>query len=317
VKRVLVTGVTGRIGRVVAELLASQGVAVTGLDLVEPDDAGPGAGVAADSGPGSAGRPAAGGRVGPGADGGSGRGGAVDRLVLGSSTDPVAVADALRGVDAVVHLAAIPAPDLAAPERVFGDNAVGTFVVLHTAAELGIRRAVLASSHSVLGFAFAQPEVRPLYLPIDHGHPVQVADPYALSKQADEATGAMLARRYGMTVVALRFPLVGGIDDRLADFAVEWGRNPVAGSRELWAYLEDRDAARACVLALTAPLTGYQLVTAAYPQTLVGRDTADLLDEFFPEVPRRAPMPGRTVPWDISSAAELLGFHPEHPFPVE
>ncbi len=280
VNRVLVTGVAGRLGRAVAELLAGQGIAVTGLDLVAPSAQIP-----------------------------------VDRLVLGSATDPAVVRDALTGVDAVAHLAAIPSPDLGSPAAVFGENALGTFVVLSEAGQAGVGRTVLASSHSVLGFAFAQPPVRPLYLPVDHAHPLQVADPYALSKQADEATGQMLARTTAMTVVALRFPFLGGSADRLADFADRLRVEPAAGARPLWAYLEDRDAATACWLALTVPLHGYHLVTVANPQTLAARDTEDLLDEFFPQVPRRAPLPGRTVPWDISSATEVLGFQPVHHYP--
>ena len=278
--RVLVTGVAGRLGRAVARALAAEGSAVTGLDQVDVD-------------------------------------GDLDlaRMVVVPATDPATVRDALAGVDAVVHLAAIPAPTMGhPPEQIFGDNAVATFVVLDNAGRCGVQRAVIASSHSVLGFAFAPVAVPPLYLPIDAAHPLLVADPYALSKQADEATAAMMARAHGMTVVALRFPFLGGIGDRLATQAAVYRDRPDLGARPLWAYLEDRDAATAAVLSLTAPLRGHHMITVAAPETLAPQPTQELLDRFFPEVPRRFPMPGRAVPWDTSDATRLLGFQPVHLF---
>jgi len=277
VRRVLVTGVSGRLGRAVARVLAAEGVAVTGLDRVAPGTELP-----------------------------------VDRMHLGPAADPALVARALDGADAVIHLAAIPAPMLAPPERVFGDNAVGTFVVLDAAGRVGIRRAVIASSQSVLGFAFAEPPAMPLYLPIDAAHPLQVTDPYALSKQADEATARMVVRRYGMTVTALRLPFLGGLADRLTEQAALYRSEPAAGARTLWAYLEDRDAARAAWCALVNPPAGCHVIAVAAPETLAARDTEDLLEEFFPGTPRRVPMPGRTVPWDVSASADVLQFQPEH-----
>jgi len=133
-----------------------------------------------------------------------------------------------------------------------------------------------------------------------------------LSKQVDEATGEMMARRYGMTVVALRYPFVGGFGDRLTTMAQTLRADPAPGATFLWAYLEDRDAATVACLALTAPLRGYQLFTVAAPDILHHRGTEELLDEYLPGVPRRRPLPGRTTPWDISAATEVLGFRPEH-----
>jgi len=226
--------------------------------------------------------------------------------------DPGTVRDALVGVDAVAHFAAIPHPEPGRSVEVFGHNTLATFVVLESAGEAGIRRVAFASSHSILGLAFAPVPLRPLYLPVDAGHPLQIADPYALSKQVDEATGVMMARRYGMTVVALRYPFIGGFGDRLSTMARTLRDDPGAGASFLWAYLEDRDAATAAWLALSAPLRGYQMFTVAAPDILHHRDTESLLDEYLPEVPRRRALPGRSTPWDITAATELLGFQPVH-----
>ncbi|GAA3414526.1 NAD(P)-dependent oxidoreductase [Streptosporangium vulgare] len=160
------------------------------------------------------------------------------RVVVGDVGDPATVRDALDGVDAVAHFAAIPAPVLGTPEEVFCGNTRATFVVLEEAGQAGVRRAAIASSYSVLGFPWASRPLHPAYLPIDEALPLQVEDPYGLSKQADEATAAMMARRYGMTVVALRFPLIGGPGDKLDKRAEEYAEDPGSGAAELWTYLD-------------------------------------------------------------------------------
>jgi nucleoside-diphosphate-sugar epimerase len=276
-KRVLVTGTAGRLGRATAALLAGYGVPVVGLDR-RPSEI------------------------------------ELDRMVVGEVTDPDTVRDALDGVDAVIHCAAIPAPALDTADRVFGRNTLATFVVLEEAAQAGVGRAVLAGTISVLGLAFAPVPLSPAYLPADADLPLQPADPYALGKQADESTGQMISRRYGMTVVTLRYPTLGRLDERLPALAERYRDEPGFGAGALWAYLEDRDAARAAWLAATAPLRGYQMVYVAAPETLAGLPTEELLDRYHPGVPRRAPMPGRTVPVDLSPAAELLGFHAEYAY---
>ena len=274
--RALVTGSAGRLGQAVLTLLHAHGVQTTGLDRV------------------ATARELA------------------DRVVVGEVTDPAVVRDALAGVDGVIHLAAIPAPNLGSPPEVFGRNSLATFVVLEEAAQAGVGRAVFASSQSIYGLAFAPKPLAPVYVPIDAAHPLQVADPYALSKQADEATGEMIARRYGMTVVALRYPFLGGLHDRLPEFAARVRQDPQPGMKILWAYLEDRDAATAAWLALSVPLTGYHMVQVAAPETLSALPTAELLDRFYPQVPRRRDLIGREVPFDIAPSTEMLGFKPVH-----
>ncbi len=274
--RVLVTGAAGRLGRVVVAQLVADGVETVGLDRV----------AAADTGAG--------------------------RFLAGDAADPAVVADALSGVDAVVHLAALASPGMGTAEQVFGGNALSTFAVLDAAGRAGVARAVIASSQSIYGLAFSPEEQAPAYVPLDEAHPLQVADPYALSKQADEATAAMVARRYGMAVVALRYPLLGSLDGRLPEIAARYRDDPALGARSLWAYLDDRDAATAARLGLTAPLSGCHALLVAAPETLASRPTGELLDRFFPEVPRRRPFAGRDVPFDTTAATDLLGFRPEH-----
>jgi nucleoside-diphosphate-sugar epimerase len=275
--RVLVTGAAGRLGSAVLRDLAAHGASVVGLDRTDP--------------------------------------GTVETFFTGSAGDVDLVAKAVAGVDAVIHLAAIPAPDRGTPEEVFVGNAAATFVVLDQAARAGVTRAVIASSLSITGLPFAPHPAVPDYVPIDEAMPLQAADPYALSKQADEATAAMVARRDGMGVVALRFPKLG-TPEFLAEYAEEYRDDPGAGAHEVWSYLDMADAATACRLGLTAPVTGAHPLYLAAPETLSPYPTEDLLARYLPGVPRRAPLPGRAVPIDTTAAATLLGFTPEHLFDV-
>ncbi|WSY38875.1 NAD(P)-dependent oxidoreductase [Embleya sp. NBC_00888] len=286
--RVLVTGAAGRLGTAVLAELAGRGVSVTAL--VAED-----AGHAGDTGELRA-----------------------DRVVVGDARDPVAVADALDGVDAVIHLAALASPEVAAPEVVFGTNTQATFVVLNEAGRAGVRRAVLASSLSVTGLPFARstPRPQPAYLPLDTELPLRIEDPYALSKQVDEATAAMMHRRHGMTAVALRLPFLGD-PDRLAGHAARLAGDPASGAAEVWSYLDLRDAARACVLGLTASgVTGAPVLFVAAPDTLSATPTRELVASHLPDVPCRATFPERSVPIDLAPARRLLGFSARHPYPI-
>lgn len=274
--RVLVTGAAGRLGRASLRALAAQGVAVTGLDRVPVEDA------------------------------------PVDRMVLGEVTDRATVRDAMAGADAVLHLAAIPAPMLDQPERVFGVNTLATFVVMEEAAQAGIDRVVFASSQSILGISFGRGKVLPLYAPIDADHPLQCAEPYSLSKQTDEATAVMMNRQYGTTIVALRYPFLGGLEDRLPVMAEAVRTEPIKGAGTLWSYLEDRDAATVAWLALTVPLRGYHMFNVAAPETFAPQPTEELFAQFFPATPIRTPLPGHTSPIDTAPATQTLGFRPEY-----
>lgn len=233
-----------------------------------------------------------------------------DRVVVGDARSPEVVARALEGADAVVHLAAIPTPLDDPPEVVFGTNTLSTFTVLDAAGRAGVRRAVIASSQAASGTAFAPRDLHPAYVPVDNGTPDQAADPYALSKRVDELTADMVARRYGMAVVALRYPFVGGLDERLRDHADAVARDPALGARSLWAYLETRDAAEAAWLALRCPADGVVVVHVAAPETMVPVPTADLLRRYHPDTPLRRPIAGYEVPYDLTAAEQVLGSGP-------
>jgi nucleoside-diphosphate-sugar epimerase len=275
--RVLVTGAAGLVGTAVLDLLAARDIPVTALVLQPAPSLG------------------------------------ADRVVVGDARDADVVGDALRDADAVIHLAAIPTPDKDPDEEVFGRNTLATFTVLNQAARAGITNAAFASSYAICGLPFARKPLRLPYLPIDAQLPLQITDPYALSKRVDEATAEMIAKRYDMTLVGLRMPFVGTPAGRLAEQAARLHAKPELGAADVWSYLDARDAARALVAALTPARAGNHVLYVAAPETLSPRPTEWLLDTFHPGVPRPH-FPGRTVPIDLRAAAELIAFTAEHPF---
>ncbi|MDX6511723.1 MAG: hypothetical protein QOE36_1227 [Gaiellaceae bacterium] len=275
-ERVLVTGAAGLLGRRVVAALEALGAAVTALDVARPDDL------------------------------------RVDRLVVGEAGDVSVVQRALEGVDALVHLAAIRAPSLAPAEQVFCGNTAATFTVLEQAAQAGVRRAVIASSLAITGLPFGRSGRRPAYLPLDEEIPLQIEDPYALSKHVDELVAESMWWQHGLSVVALRFPFLGTLEVDLPKRAERIAADPAFAAAEFWLYLEARDAASACVLALTAPPPGFHLLALAAPNTLSPYPTEQLLEAYYPTVRRRTVFEGHAAPIDVGKARSLLGWEPEH-----
>ncbi|MFG3061774.1 NAD-dependent epimerase/dehydratase family protein [Streptomyces sp. NPDC048231] len=270
-RHVLVTGAAGMVGRTVTAQLHAQGVRVTALALDDPGNL-----------------PA-------------------DRVVVGDAGDPAAVRTALDGVDAVIHLAARPSPHHGTPLEVFAGNSRATFAVLEEAGRAGIQRAMIASSYSVLGIPFARARLHPAYYPIDEQLPLQITDPYALSKLADEATARMMTHRHGMDVVAIRYPFIAN-EERLVERLEATLDDPGAAAADSWAYLGVEDAAQVAWHAVTKPLTGFHVVFAAAPDILAPYRTEELIATYHPDTPIRRPIPGRRTPIDTTAATRLLGF---------
>ena len=116
--------------------------------------------------------------------------------------------EAIRGCEAVVHLAAVPAPGIASSEEIFRINCAGTFNVFQAAAEEGIRRVVQASSINATGQFYGVKPAPLHYLPIDEQHPVFSSDAYSYSKHVIEEIGEYFWRREGISSVAYRLPWV-------------------------------------------------------------------------------------------------------------
>ncbi len=230
--------------------------------------------------------------------------------------DPEAIARLLEGAraEALIHLAAIPSPRFGSPLEVFATNTQATFAALEAAGLAGVPRVAIASSTSVTGLPFASPPVSPRYVPVDEDHPNVGNDPYALSKETDEATARTMHRRHGYQVVALRISNTAPMDEQLIK-AEEVARDPSALACELWAYLDVRDGARAFGLAVERELPGCHVINVMAPDTYSAEPTAELLARYHPTTEIRRPIVGREVPFDLTRCRELLGFSARHLLP--
>jgi nucleoside-diphosphate-sugar epimerase len=229
---------------------------------------------------------------------------------------------AMRGHDAVIHLAAIDSSVPAPPEVVFDTNVRGTWAALHAAREAGVRRVVITSSQSALGIDYTNPALAPLYLPIDEAHPLRPTQPYGLSKQLNELIGQSFGSRGGMEVITIRPPWVMFADAIRRVLSERSGSipPPLPGrAREplglLRSYIAPTDLARAYRQALEAdgPVGGVFIVSAA--DTYEPEPTLRHLERVYGTLPpvRKpdlyADNPHASV-YDLARAREVLGWSP-------
>ena len=230
-------------------------------------------------------------------------------------TDYGQVADVLGGaqgelapVEAVVHLAAIPAPGLVPDAATFANNMVASFNVLHAAIRQGIRRVVVASSETVLGLPFDTP---PPYVPVDEEYAARPESVYSLGKHLEETMAVELCRWHpDLTISALRFSNVMDVED-YARFPA-FDADPQLRRWNLWGYIDGRDGAQAVERALARSGPGFDRFVIASPDTVMSRSSADLVAEVFPGVEVRKPLGEHETLLSIDRARRVLGYEPEH-----
>jgi nucleoside-diphosphate-sugar epimerase len=272
--RIAVTGGSGKLGRSVVRRLRDEGHDVVNLD----------------------------------------RAGARGSVVLTDLTDYGQVADAIAGIDehhtgldAVVHLAAIPAPGIVPDVATFHHNMLATFNVFQAARRAGITRLVYASSETVLGLPFETP---PPYIPVDEEYPARPESTYSLVKHLEEQMAIQLTRwDPRLSITALRFSNVMDPEDyeRFASFQDDarlrrWN---------LWSYIDGRDGAQAVLRALENAGPGFETFIIAAADSVMTRPSNELAAEEFPGVELR-PVEGHQTLLSIDKARRLLGYAPEH-----
>lgn len=244
-------------------------------------------------------------------------------LHLGDLTDRLAVLRAVEGVDAVAHLAAIPHPQGGNSLMLFAPNVLGTQLVFEACEAFEVGRVVLASSASIFGFAFqnapqGEEVIGPHYLPIDEKHPIENRDVYGLSKQCNEITAGTYSRRTGMATTCLRLGWVNsterieGWTRRSLERGSEWK------SRDLWGYVERRDAACAFRLALEKVENGHHVLHVLAQDTWSVLPFRELLEKHYPDLLAsfdEAVAAGYMASqggWNTRRAQELLGWKSQH-----
>jgi nucleoside-diphosphate-sugar epimerase len=236
-----------------------------------------------------------------------------DGMLRADLTDYGQAVEALSQADAVVHLANIPAPGLSTPAVTFNANITMNFNVFQAAAALKLDRVVWASSETTLGLPF---DVPPRYAPVDEDHYPVPTSTYALSKVASETIAGHIAEWSGIPYVALRFSNIMAPEDYDDPqwFPSFWP-DPHARKWNLWGYIDERDVAASCRLALEAPadaVKGNPAFIIAAADTVMNRPSAQLLAEVFPGVPLTRDIGEYDTLLAIDRAREVLGFTPAH-----
>jgi nucleoside-diphosphate-sugar epimerase len=274
---VVLTGGSGKLGRVCLAHLLDHGYQVTNVDLVRPaEDLSPFV--------------------------------QADLADMGQAMEVLHfIDDRHRGVDAVVHLGAVPAPGMQPGAELFRNNAISTYNVFAAARHFGVRNVVWASSETVLGLPFDTP---PPYVPVDEEYPPRPESAYSLSKTLGEEMARQFCRwEPEMKIIGLRFSNVMLPADyqRFPSFEDD----PASRKWNLWAYIDARDASQAVRKAMEADLTGADIFIIANADTVMTRPVADLVAEFYPGVPWKHEVGPHDTLLSIDKARRVLGYEPE------
>ena len=195
-------------------------------------------------------------------------------------TDLGEVYGALHGVDAVIHLAGINSPGGVPNEVVYQNNTMSTYNIFEAAAGLRIRKVAVASSESIYGFCWAKEAFSPNFFPVNESHPVYPKECYGLSKQVTENIAEMFHRREGMQAVCLRLASVVS-PEKYVDFMEKYD---VQKYRFLFSYIDSRDAASACRLAVERDGLGFASMNITADDTCSEIPTKELIEQYFPDV---------------------------------
>src|SRR5437660_5562113 len=140
-KKIVVTGGNGRLGRLVIRQLLAHEYEVLSLDRVPP----------------------------------------AEKLCASWMADlrhSGEVYEALKGAFGVVHLGAYQAPNLAPDAETFSNNVTATYNVLKAAADLGVKKVVIASRTTAFRLIYARQPASPDELPVAQQHPPRPSHPY-------------------------------------------------------------------------------------------------------------------------------------------
>ena len=278
--RVLVTGARGKVGKAAVAALMEAGHEVRATDLSPPVFERP-----VESEP---------------------------EYVQADVTDAGEMFAVVRGMEAVVHAAALPEPTHNPPHVVFQNNLMGVFNALEAAIRFGVSRFVNISSETVPGFFFPERDFLPDYVPVDEEHPIRPQDPYATAKYFSELLMDAAVRRSDICCISIRPSWVqheGNYERNLGPQV----RDASVLSPNFWSYIDVYDLADAIVLASESDLPGHEVFYIASPDNVGNRPFEEIVREHYGDkVEIKKPLAREDASGiSIAKAQEMLGYSPK------
>lgn len=213
--------------------------------------------------------------------------------------------------DAVVHFAAVPRILIVPDNETYRVNTMGTYNVIEAAVKLGVPKVIFASSETTYGVCFADGVRKPDYIPVDEEHPVIPEDSYAMSKVVNEATARSFQRRSGIDIYGIRINNVIEPHEYEQNFPAYF-EDPETRRRNIFSYIDVRDLGQIVDLCLKTDGLGYEVFNASNDDHSVNGTTAELIAEFYSDVPQKSEMGEYETFYSNRKAREMLGFKEAH-----
>jgi nucleoside-diphosphate-sugar epimerase len=269
-QRVTVTGASGKAGYAITNYLVEAGYDVLATDVAPP------------------------------------RQGLNTRFIRGDLTQYGEAVEVLNGMDAVVHMANIPANNIYTESHTFNQNILMNANVFQAAGAVGLDKVVWASSETTLGLPFDPP----LYAPVDEDHYPHPTSTYALSKVLTEEMARHHSRWWGIPIIGFRFTNIFAPEDYAR--VPGYQDDPASRSWNLFGYVDVRDCALACRLALETDVSGADTMIIAAADTIIDRPSRELAGEIFPGLEFRAEVEGTNTLLSIEKARRVLNYQPQY-----
>ena len=216
--------------------------------------------------------------------------------------------DRINGIDAIIHQAAIPAPGLETNHKTFRMNTLSTYNIFQAAKVLKINNIVWASSETVLGLPF---DTYPPYVPVDEEYYPRPESSYSLSKVMGEEMAKQYCRRNPeMKIFGLRYSNI--MEEKDYKQFQSFQKDPFLRKWNFWGYIDARDVAQACLLAMESKLKGAENFIIAADDTVMEEDNKSLLDKVFPNIQIKGEIGKNKTLLSNDKAKKILGFKPEY-----
>ena len=238
-------------------------------------------------------------------------------FIRGDIMDAKTVRNAVKDIDAVIHLAASVTGLPEYGVKTINLNVVGTYLILNEAVKAGAKRFLCASSINAFGTFYWRLSGRPVEfksLPLDETFEPVVEDPYSLSKLVNEHTCAAFNRAYGITTAAFRFAGIWSED--VYKKTIAEGLSPTAGwSDDLFQWVHIKDVVCGIRQALEEQnLPGFGVYTLGAADTRCPEPTMEILNRFRPDLVKilQKPIERREPLLAIEKARQAFGYEPVH-----